>query len=358
MRSFSAVASGVCAFVLACLLIEQLLPEELPPEVREKVTYLAAHGNEYDALFLGSSRVAGHVIPTLFDRTAADEGLSIKSFNAGVAGMFPPQDSYVLERILEKKPARLRWVFVELQPLAIDLPPTNRDSLELLYWHDWPRFCLLCRRLAGTKKRRHWRDRVEDAFHLLPDLAGHAQLFAKRFTNLGRAAQPLQRWILDEPAPAVNLAPLDESRGWVAARPRGNMDEKQRAALEEELAQRRKVPPVRDDQDPATQAAFDRMVASIRRAGATPILLVPPNAGRSSYFYPTPQRAQHLTILDFCNPQKYPELYKLKNRLDPAHLNPAGAEIFTRELARQFAAAIAAERPNGAEQPSPAQNSR
>ena len=288
MRPLVVIASGVFAFVLTCLFIEHLLPEELPWLVREKVTYLAAHGNEYDALFLGSSRVAVQIIPALFDRTAAEQGLAIKSFNAGISGMYPPQDAYVLDRILEAKPARLRWVFVELQPLAIELPPTptailwswcigttGRDSASSA--GDWPRPRSAA--IGGTGCR------TRVPICCLPELGGHALLFARRFANAGRGSLLFQRWVSHEQAPPLNWAlPGRESRWLEVPENAPAMDEKARASVEEELAKRRRIPPVKDDQDTATQKALDVMVMKIQRAGATPILLVPPNAGRASYF--------------------------------------------------------------------------
>jgi hypothetical protein len=337
MRALFNIVIGMCGFVAAGLLIHRILPRELPYMVREKLAHLAAHGSEYDALFLGSSRVATHVIPTIFDHVAGERGVAIKSFNAGIPGMFTPQDDYMLERILASKPARVRWIFLEVQSLQTALPPAARDTVEAIYWHDWPRFALVCRRLTGKGKRRSWRDQMREAVERLPNLGEHAVLFAKRFTNLGRGALLLDRWIRHEPEPPMDWRVLGENGdGWIHPDDARQPNAKAMAALSDDLEKLRRSPPVREDRDPATQKALDTMVSRIRRSGATPVLIIPPNAGRGSYFYPSPQSAGRIMIFDFCDPRKYPELYELKNRLGGAHLNTAGAEIFTRLLAQRF----------------------
>jgi len=51
------------------LLIGVRLPFPRIAIVSEKVDWLEAHGEEYDTLFIGSSRVYHQIIPELFDRS-------------------------------------------------------------------------------------------------------------------------------------------------------------------------------------------------------------------------------------------------------------------------------------------------
>jgi hypothetical protein len=46
---------------------------------------------------------------------------------------------------------------------------------------------------------------------------------------------------------------------------------------------------------------------------------------------------QSVPILDFRDPGRFPELYRLDNRFDWGHLNGEGALIYTKLLARSFA---------------------
>ena len=57
-------------------------------------------------------------------------------------------------------------------------------------------------------------------------------------------------------------------------------------------------------------------------------------------FYPTPERARKTIVLDFCDLEKFPELYEHRYRLDTDHLNTAGAEVFTRIFTETWAAEV------------------
>ena len=114
-RALLAMSAWVLGFALTTRLAGVCLPPaELPSTVREKLAHLAAHGDDYDVIFVGSSRIQNHIMPALFDRLTAEGGLPVKSFNAGVSSMHTPEDGWYLEQILARKPARLRWVFLEI----------------------------------------------------------------------------------------------------------------------------------------------------------------------------------------------------------------------------------------------------
>ena len=74
-------------------------------EVSEKLAYFARHKDEYDAVFVGSSRVYRQIAPGVFDRqVAASTGRAMRSFNLGAPSMFLPESLYVIDRILAQRP--------------------------------------------------------------------------------------------------------------------------------------------------------------------------------------------------------------------------------------------------------------
>ena len=75
--------------------------------------------------------------------------------------------------------------------------------------------------------------------------------------------------------------------------------------------------------------------AQILRAGATPILVMPPRT-RVLYFVPSAENAGLAPVVDLCRPAQYPELYDLRYRVDTSHFNVAGTEVFTRLAAARF----------------------
>jgi hypothetical protein len=63
----------------------------------------------------------------------------------------------------------------------------------------------------------------------------------------------------------------------------------------------------------------------------------------SPFFRPeifVPEIRAGIMLLDYSDPERYPNLYAPENRRDPGHLNVRGAEIYTRLVARQIAAGI------------------
>jgi hypothetical protein len=76
-------------FILSCAAIGRFLPFPDVPVVRTKFAHFAAHRDDYDTLFLGSSHFYYQVIPSVFDTLTAGSEHPTRSFNAGFAGLRP-----------------------------------------------------------------------------------------------------------------------------------------------------------------------------------------------------------------------------------------------------------------------------
>ena len=62
---------------------------------------------------------------------------------------------------------------------------------------------------------------------------------------------------------------------------------------------------------------------------------MPPTLANSEFF--STGSLAGVPVFDFSDIDRYPELYATENHKDGVHLNLAGAEIFSRELAALFA---------------------
>ncbi|PYK12469.1 MAG: hypothetical protein DME65_03940, partial [Verrucomicrobia bacterium] len=147
--------SVICAaaFLVTCSFLHAVLPfPEIDGGVSQKFRFFAAHKDEFDTLFIGSSRIYFQIAPAIFDRVTRESGLPTHSFNFGIGGMYLPESGYLLEQILNLKPRNLRWVFIEYDELQTKWSPENQTSRRALYWADWKRVSLLLRKLtdAGT----------------------------------------------------------------------------------------------------------------------------------------------------------------------------------------------------------------
>lgn len=349
LRGTVVVAAWVAGFLGTAWLAGRGLPaRELPPLVRQKMAHLAQQGDAYDVLFLGSSRVQYHIMPSVFDQIAAERGFAVRSFNAGIAAMGPPEDAYVLDEILRRPHARLRWVVIELAALRTRIDTQMADTARVEYWHDAERFGLVTKRhwnqlgeiqkRSAKGRRKPWRKRLEAATPVLSEWARHARLFWVRFVAPGRGAALLSdhlHRVPDQPPSDIGVLG-DHGDGWSR-----NDDAHQRmtgevlAQYERALADRQHAPSVADRGDSVSRDALEILLAKIARAGARAILMVPPSPSKK-HFVPPAEYARDLAILDFTDIEKYPTLFAVGHRQDIEHLNAAGAAVFTRLLADRF----------------------
>ncbi len=324
--------------------IRELLPFPEVATVKAKVEHFAARHDDYDTLFLGSSHIYFQVIPKIFDPLAAEEGLATHSFNAGVAGMRPPEDAYLLDCLLRHPPQHLHWVFIELGRMRTSVDGARAGTYREVYWHDGARLWILLKRALylepDGKKSRGMRT-IQNLSSQLSDFFDHFSLFLQNETNLGRGSLFLARLTGTDPSPPPQ--PRDalgaDLNGWIPTGEPEVMTDHAREVFESAVAERRIQKQRPDAGDPISQQALENMIAKIEKLGAIPILVIPPTPYKS-HFFPTADRAGKSIILDFSDLSRFPELYEVRNRIDVDHLNTAGAEAFTRLLVQTWAAEV------------------
>jgi hypothetical protein len=328
-------------FAAACAFIRRSYPLPDLPNVKAKIEHFVAHPNDYDTLLLGSSRINYQIIPGVFDELNRAAGLPTKTFNAAVAGMRPPEDSFFFDCLLAAKPQRLRWVFMEVMPIRSALNYEQHETLRAQYWHDLPRLWMLWKRatLVGPKThglRGYWKDLREP----LTDFSEHLGLGVYELANVGRSTFLTER-LLNKPSELMAASTYlgADSAGWTVTGRGEGMTPADQARLEKERAERLVTPFQRDTGDPISQEALEAMIARVERLGATPVLIIPPTTTKT-IVVPLPERSRKTIVLDFNDVARYPELYQNENRLDRNHLNTAGAKLFTRLVATQWLAEL------------------
>jgi hypothetical protein len=319
-------------FILSCAAISRFLPFPEVPVVRTKLSHFAAHRDDYDTLFLGSSHFYFQVIPSVFDSVTAGAGHPTRSFNAGIAGLRPPEDGYLLDRFLALSPRNLRHVFIELAILRTRLD--NVDSRRAAYWHDWRRMRMIWRATMTESRKKNLSDGPGALRGRLGDLLVHLLLFLRRETNVGRGEIVTARFAASRSAQSPKRDLGTALDGFIPTNLPQVMQGEMVSRYERELAERRREPARKHFGDSISQEALYRMINAVEKAGAIPVLVVPPTTDRKN-FRPVDNESR-LIILDFCDLEKFPELYEPGHRLDLSHLNTAGAEIFSRLLGERF----------------------
>ena len=308
--------------------------------VTPKLAHYTAHGEEFDVLFLGSSRTYRQLLPEIFDQGMAEAGHPMKAFNLGVDGMRPPEDTFVLEQALAARTKPLRYVFVECNALRRALPGEDEQTLRAVYWHDWKRLSALFRRaFLADEKRRNWRDRFKEVKEALPDFWEHATHWTENSTGLGRGHTMLDDRLMRGGPPKIDYSELGKRRdGYAPFYKAQQMNAAETAAYEKVIAAMRDKPARADYADRVSQAELQEKRRLIEAAGGRMILIVPPYGG-SKMFYPRPGPDAPV-VLDFSDPDKFPELFHPDHRQDRGHTNIPGSVLYTRALVRTLLAKL------------------
>jgi hypothetical protein len=335
-------AIGVAAFLITCIGLRAVLPfPEIDGGVSQKFRFFAAHKDEFDTLFIGSSRVYFQISPAIFDRVTRENGLPTRSFNFGIGGMYLPETSYLLEQILNLKPRNLRWVFIEYDELQTKWSPENQTSRRALYWADWKRVSLLLRKLTDAGAGPPWllnptklRDivlRQKDEKSTRSLLAFYVTQFERNHTNVSRATDVLNRF-LSRDTKERRASYLGAASDGYVTRP-NRMSPNQAAAYERALATAMAQIGIRP-LSPYAVEAYRQCAQEVRSIGAAPIFLITPSTTEINIA----AESTGLTgvVMAFNDPRAYPNLFRTSARRDGQHLTKSAAEEFTRIVATNF----------------------
>jgi hypothetical protein len=320
---------ATAAFLCTCSALHAVLPAPHLGEVGTKMRFSAAHQDEFDTIFVGSSRIYRGVSPSIFDEVMAKAGNPSHTFNFGINGMLPPERFYFLERILSMKSRKLKRVFVEIDDVQATWLPGEQTSQRVIYWHDWKRTWVVVRKILNLDVHEQWKRKLRLLSRWHETIALHLMLFAKNFGNFDRALDLAESFLDGKQVQWDELGPKLDGHLPIAVRISGEKG----SAYELELAHEEAAHIGNVALDRYADQAYRHYARRIQGAGATPIFVVTPvNPQLPSQFSgPSPG-----LLLAYNIPKLYSDLYRAEARVDDAHLNQTGAEKFTRLLAEDF----------------------
>lgn len=341
IRALTNSVIGVTAFLITCIGLRAVLPfPEIDGGVSQKFRFFAAHKDEFDTLFIGSSRIYFQISPAVFDRVTRESGVPTHSFNFGIGGMYLPETAYLLEQILNLKPRNLRWVFIEFDEMQTKWSPENQTSRRALYWADWKRVSLLLRKVADAGTGSPWlpnpaklKDivlRQKDEKNTRSLLTFYVTQFERNYTNVSRATDVLGHFLGDTNERRASY--LGAAGDGYITRP-GRMSPSQTAPYERSLSAAMAQSGTRPLSS-YTVEAYRQCAQEVRNIGAVPIFLITPSTTEINVVAETTELTG--VVMAFNNPQAYPNLFHSSVRRDGQHLTKAGAEEFTRIVATNF----------------------
>ena len=333
-------AIGLAAFLTGCLALHRAAPWPRMDEVSEKADYFTRHKDEFDTLFIGSSRIYHGIVPQVFDAA-----LKTHSLNLGIDGMNMPESSCFLEKILEQKPARLKWVFVEMTPFRLSMDENRLETARGMYWHDWTRMKWIASELwyNARNSRRKFRWAPKRLLQPLNDLdtgATHACLFLRNMGNVGRGyemaggAAPVNTEEFCG-APGFGFCGMDRAEPMSGGELKGY--EKKLAEL-----RARKINP--GDNGWGLRIVTEHASQLIRAAGAEPVFVVASSVSAPPGEWPG--QPKDAPIFAYHSPDRDERFYRADRRADSGHLNTLGATEFTQQLASDFAKHLSEQFPN------------
>jgi hypothetical protein len=298
--------------------------------VYHKWRYWVARKDHYDVLFVGTSRLYHHVIPAEFDahvQAAAPHLGPVRSFNFGIDAMWPPEQFYLLRRILAAGSTRLRWVILDCMDIQARIDPRNERSRRTAYWHDWRHTVMAWEAVPAMYGPLHRKVHTATL---------HGSLLLKEWTNQGLAAEWLSYELgIEKRKKASRWDPPDEwkdTEGYERGKDEPFTGEPLAAYQARVAALRENWPP--QPLAPPYYRAVAEVNALVRAAGAEPIWVITPSDDVRENFAGFPPGS---VVWSYVDPHRFPELYDPSLHYDHQHLNHAGAQLFTRYLAARFA---------------------
>lgn len=305
---------------------------------RSKRIYFDVHRGEFDLVFVGSSQIWRQVSPRVFDEELARSGFPLASFNYGLPGMTFPETVHTALSILEHKPARLRWLVLELRPVLPHLHEENDLSRRQIQWHSSTVLGLLARANLTSERT---------PAEIFDALLVHLRHFLYREANVALALPWLARalgWTEDVDPHAVQADGCEPIE--LEARTDREVQARRREFMAEvgELPER--IAELRAEEHRAARpyelAALSWLVERLRAGGVEPIFLISgPSWDAQGEFEDAARRGVLPALLHYGDPERFPEFYAAENLFDFGHLGSRGTLLYTRRLARDIAAILA-----------------
>lgn len=329
-------------FLCSIIFVGRIIP---PPEiavVSSKLENFSEKKNEYNTIFIGSSRIYRHIVPSKFDNLVESQGHNIKSYNFGVPGMQVPETYFLLKKILAMKPKNLEFVFIELYDVNLSVARENLRTNRVIYWHTWEHTLWLYDLILDSDRR---------LLRKLNLLRLHTIPLAYNLANVGKGDRLIQ-WILnpeDEENttfdPGSNKVfknpgldgylPIEEETDIVFKNRRqdflANLDT-YRQKVELISLPVDEVEALKPDQ----LEVIKKLIQLVKDSSATPIFIITPVLEKEAHLLAANTKGDVPILFSFNDPTEYPSLYDPEYRLDIGHLKDKGAREFTKLLSEKF----------------------
>lgn len=309
------------------------------PNYIAKYDRFTADENQYNTVFIGTSRTFRHTDPAIFDSITG-----LRSFNFGIDGDGCPANYMLAKELFEiKKMTGIKYLVLELFPpsgnLAWDMSSGTLHTDKVLYKYGLEDYCFVIRSLCEIPEQKAEQLFLDIRSHVINLLESSFKLgFVHRILNakskgadsrlLGKMKNGFLAYDHEMILPNGEYL-LKRHNEFVADS--GENSERAEAS----------VPGAVTNSEGEFRFHKDYLyhIEQICNQNGVVLILVvhprmsPEQLGYFHAFLADTTLQQRLIILDHSNFKRYPEYYELENAFDAGHLNSKGATQFTINLA-------------------------
>jgi hypothetical protein len=303
---------------------------------RNKVNWVTEHGEEYDTLFFGSSRMHYGLKPDVFDARMAELGTPTKSFNFALSGLRMHDVVHMLDWVVAHKPTSLKRAVIELHSFEQNIRGHQWFSDQDLEMHSPDVFWTRMQSVAISNTPSI--DKAKQAQYVLMHSVSNA-------LRLGQGGRITQDWIARSNGERLPKAYDVEGRGWqsVATVQLDHMIQaskdfpSQREHFERQLSWKATKAHMPGLVGGFNAAAIRKQASMLRAAGIEPIYVVMPTYSTDFYGRDgVAEVAKEVRVLELDDPAPNRPLYDWSGYYDASHLNADGATAFSRYLAERI----------------------
>ena len=300
----------------------------------QKKEYLLDHIEEYNTVFMGSSRILRQVDPAIVDERTG----TTQTYNLGTYGTFYPEIWYLTQHLLEELDSGdLQYLVIELASINYTIE-TNLHTVRGTYF-------------------------VDDATLDFVERYVSESLALEQDREAALVDYPIARWDqwlgagvlshFSKPINGYDRNTLGEGRDGFAAfeNPPKYLEDSLLEVEFKKMFNRRRnsihsmLNKVIASKYPPNSAFAEVLLGLEAKAadkGITLFWVVPP-LGLNLEFYSMYDTLGQDRVLSFIDREAYPRLFRASLWHDPTHLNAQGAELFSKQIGRELKERLAKE---------------
>ncbi|MGB1075848.1 MAG: hypothetical protein ACPGYK_06635 [Flavobacteriales bacterium] len=293
----------------------------------------------YNHLAIGSSRILCHLRPFELDSICAHEGLDLSTFNFGSPATGSPQTLDLLDDILASPLAEeLKLITMEL---TIPLPNDKVNSTYHNHFWNWKNTYIATRYL--WQRNVSWEEKRKNSLLLFQHFLS-AQLLLGQKNILDHFFSLHAHWRTEDYCYVEERGyqSLDQKlenttpQGFWASRHEELLAKKKsfEETIEKNIESHKG--PVPSQYSKHHVEFLKEKIEMAREKGVYLLFVLPPPQRMGTEGLAILNHLPESHVLDYTNPEQYPELYKFEHLFDINHLNDKGGQFFTAAIASKL----------------------